>query len=231
MPVTLQGGEPSLHRDFIYIINHLRRDIPIDILTNLNFDFKDFSKRVDLQRLKRDAPYAPIRASYHPEKMNLYDVLSAVLYLKVKGFDVGVWCIEHPAGAGSVIIDWARKKCKEVGIDFRTKEFLGRYKGSLYGTYKYPIYNFGRRVLCKATELLIAPDARVYRCHRDLYLGENSIGSMLDNNFQIEDKFKECDKAGLCNPCDLKIKFDRFQEEGHCSVIIVEEEKDANRNL
>ncbi len=171
LPVTLQGGEPSLHRDFIYIINHLRRDIPIDILTNLKFDFKDFAKRVDPQRLKRDAPYAPIRVSYHPEQMNFWDVVSAVLYLKGKGFDVGVWCIKHPVALvfGSDVVDWAGGSCKTLGIDFRIKEFLGRYQGSLYGTYKYPIYNFGRKVLCKATELLIAPDAEVYRCHRDLY--------------------------------------------------------------
>ncbi|HPP86773.1 MAG TPA: radical SAM protein, partial [bacterium] len=40
LPITLQGGEPTLHKDFYYIINNLREDIKIDILTNLKFDVK-----------------------------------------------------------------------------------------------------------------------------------------------------------------------------------------------
>ena len=38
LPVTLQGGEPSLHPEFLEIILGLRDDLHIDILTNLSFD-------------------------------------------------------------------------------------------------------------------------------------------------------------------------------------------------
>ncbi len=46
--------------------------------------------------------------------------------------------------------------------------------------------------------------------------------NILDKNVKLPDKFMPCDKMGLCNPCDIKNKFDRFQETGHCSVTIKE---------
>ena len=69
LPVTLQGGEPSLHPDFHAIINGLREDIPIDILTNLQFDVNAFMRNVRPERVSREAPYASIRVSYHPQTM------------------------------------------------------------------------------------------------------------------------------------------------------------------
>ncbi|MCP4230754.1 MAG: radical SAM protein, partial [bacterium] len=38
LPLTLQGGEPSIHKDFIYILNNIKPEMNIDILTNLQFD-------------------------------------------------------------------------------------------------------------------------------------------------------------------------------------------------
>lgn len=35
VPITFCGGEPSLHKDFTYIINNLKKELNIDILTNL----------------------------------------------------------------------------------------------------------------------------------------------------------------------------------------------------
>ena len=74
--------------------------------------------------------------------------------------------------------------------------------------------------LNKTKELLIAPDGRVYRCHSDLFAEENSIGNITDPEFQIEDKFRPCDKYGKCHPCDVKMKTNYKQELGHTSVEI-----------
>ncbi len=96
VPVTLQGGEPSLHKDFIYIINHLEKRINIDILTNLSFDVDRFIKKVDPQRLTRQAPYACIRVSYHPEVMHLEELIEKNLKLHKSGFSIGVYGVLHP---------------------------------------------------------------------------------------------------------------------------------------
>lgn len=219
LPVTLQGGEPSLHKDFIYIINNLKSELSVDILTNLQFNIDDFIRQVNPAKLKRKSPYASIRVSYHPGVMNLQETIDKTLKMLKAGFYIGIWGILHPA-KNKVILK-AKAKCQKLGIDFRTKEFLGEYNGRLYGTYKYPGAcgkNFMRKVLCKTTELIIGPDGGIFRCHSDLYSSRISIGHLLDPKFRIKNVFRECDTFGHCNPCDIKIKTNRFQQFGHTSV-------------
>jgi hypothetical protein len=221
LPVTLQGGEPSLHSDFIGIINQLRPDLSIDILTNLCFDVDNFIANVNSRRLRRKAPYASIRASYHPPYMNLEKLVDAALKLKKAGFSIGIYGLGHPEFRRQNL--FARKKCLSLGIDFRMKDFLGKFKGKMYGKFKYP-ESVGNKIkkscLCRIPELIIGPDCSVYKCHRDLYGGHLPIGNILDNSFEIEDKFRKCFSFGDCNPCDVKIKTNRFEAYGYCSAEI-----------
>jgi hypothetical protein len=221
LPVTLQGGEPSLHSDFIWIINQLRPDLPIDILTNLCFDVDNFIANVNSNRLRRKAPYASIRASYHPPYMNLEKLIDSALKLKKAGFFVGVYGLGHPEFKEQNFT--ARKKCLSSGIDFRIKDFLGEFKGKMYGKFRYP-ESVGSKIkkncLCRIPELIIGPDCSVYKCHHDLYGGCLPIGNLLDNSFKIENKFRKCFSFGDCNPCDVKIKTNRFEAYGYCSAEI-----------
>ena len=226
LPVTLQGGEPLIHPDFVEIVNGVRPDLEIDILTNL-YDKGFITKFLDIapDRIRRDAPYSSIRVSYHPEQMNLDELIKNVLILKDRGYSIGVWSVFHPSQKEK--IEKAKKKFLKAGIDFRLKEFLGEYEGKMYGHYRYKgacDKKFRKDVLCKTTELIIGPDGSVYRCTSDLYEGRDPIGSILNPSFQIEDQFRPCDWYGHCNPCDIKLKTDRFQQLGHSSVEIKGEE-------
>ncbi len=221
LPVTIQGGEPGLHPDFIKIINGIKESIEIDILTNLSFDVESFIKYVDPARLRRQAPYPSIRVSYHPDYMELDEVIDKTLRMLESGFSIGVFGILHPEFREKVMA--AREKCLKLGIDFRTKEFLGTYNGKLYGSYLYPdAVGSGKRkkCLCRSTELIIGPECGVYRCHHDLYKGFPPVGNLLDPDFEAQYVFRECGEYGDCNPCDIKIKTNRFQEYGHTSVEI-----------
>ncbi len=221
LPMTLQGGEPSLHPGFIYIINNLNPKLNIDILTNLQFDVDKFIREVDPDRIKRKAPYASMRVSFHPENMNLDGIIEKVLKMIKANFSIGIWAVMHPDYEKT--IHDAQSKCKKLGIDFRTKEFLGECNGTLYGAYKYEgacDKKFKKKVKCKTTELLIDSEGSIFRCHFDLYAGENPIGHILDPHFQIEDIFRDCVNFGHCNPCDMKVKTNRFQEYGHTSCEI-----------
>jgi hypothetical protein len=221
LPVTLQGGEPSLHPDFFYIVNNLKPELNIDILTNLQFEVDEFVRNVDPNRIKRKSPYASIRVSYHPEQMDLEGVIKKTLKMLEANFSVGIWGLTHPKY--EKIILGAQSRCQKLSIDFRTKDFLGEYNGKLYGTYKYIgacDMKFRKKVQCKTTELLIDSEGNIFRCHSDLYAGLNPIGHILDPNFQIEDKFRDCSNFGHCNPCDIKVKTNRFQQYGHTSVEI-----------
>lgn len=223
LPVTLQGGEPSCHPDFIHIVSHLKPELSIDILTNIAFDVEEFMRKVPPGRVKRKAPYASIRVSYHPEVMDLEETIEKVSRMLEKGYSIGIWGVLHPKQKD--LITKAQERCRKLGIDFRTKEFLGKYEGDLHGEYKYEgasSKKFRKRVECKTTEILVDSEGKIYRCHYDIYKGINPIGNLLDPDFQIEDKFRECENFGHCNPCDVKIKTNRFQIFGHTSVEIRE---------
>lgn len=228
VPITLSGGEPFLHPDFIYIINNLKTDLDIDILTNFcwgEYGIKKFIEQVNPQKLRRNAPYASIRVSYHPEQMgNEEEVVKNVKILQDAGFSIGIWSVLYPGSKELSAINQMQFKCREAGIDFRLKEYTGEFKGELYGDYsKYPNACFQQQTkpcLCRISELLIGPNGNVYKCHRDLYHEEFSVGNITDDNFQAEFLFRKCNKFGQCHPCDVKVTTNHKQEQGHTSVEI-----------
>jgi len=226
VPITLSGGEPFVHPDFIYIINNLKPELKIDILTNLQWgSFLDkFIQEVKPERLKRDSKYASIRVSYHPEQMNAQKLVKDVKKMQDAGFNIGIWGVLYPSSEHLSALNQMQFICKDENIDFRLKEFTGWYKGELYGDYsKYKnsvLQQESKKCLCKTSDLIIGPNGNVYRCHRDLYAEENPIGNILDPDFEIKDTFKECDKYGQCHPCDVKVKTNYKQELGHTSVEI-----------
>lgn len=227
VPITFSGGEPTLHKDFIEIINNIKPEVNIDLLTNLYWGEKfieRFVSEINPERIKRDSPYASIRASYHPEQMgNGEKLVENAKILKKNGFSVGIWAVLYPSPTQLSSINQMQFRCKDEEIEFRVKEFTGDYKGETYGDYsKYPDA-VGRNLesrLCKTSELLIGPNGDVYRCHRDLYAEEFSVGNIAEPTFKIENEFKPCKKYGACHPCDVKVKTNYKQELGHTSVEI-----------
>lgn len=131
IPITLQGGEPTLHRDFYYIVNNVKDSIRFDLLTNLQFDIDYFIRNVHPDRFKRNAPYASIRASYHPATMKYEDLLMRTLKLLDKGYQVGIWAVLHPEYDEH--INHVKEDALKAGIDFRVKPFLGFHDNKLYG--------------------------------------------------------------------------------------------------
>ena len=221
LPITLQGGEPSLHPDFYEILHGLRPDCAIDLLTNLQFDVDEFMAQVPATRLMRSAPYASIRVSYHPAQMKLAPLQQKVKKMLARGYSIGIWAVKHPDWTQE--IETAQAECLALGIDFRLKEFLGLHQGQVVGRYRYEgaVHSEHRRqVQCRTTELLIGPSGDLYRCHSDLYAGRLPLGQLTDPKFEVDIRFRPCEVYGDCNPCDLKVKTNRFQEFGHISVEI-----------
>lgn len=222
LPITLQGGEPTLHPDFYAIVNGIRPDLHIDVLTNLEVDIDRFMAGIPPERVKRDSPYASIRVSYHPETMNIELLAAKVLQLQSSGYSIGIWAVLHPEWEENV--KRAGLYCTGLGIDFRTKEFLGEHEGVMQGVLSYPdACDRGTRkqVKCRTTELIVGPGGEVFRCHADLYEGREAVGHILDPDFAIDSGFSNCSNYGHCNPCDIKLKTNRFQEFGHTTVEII----------
>jgi hypothetical protein len=229
LPVTLQGGEPSLHPHFIDIIVGLDPRIRIDILTNLQFDPHRFVDEVPPDRLNRDAPYAPIRVSYHPETMELEPTIGKIEVLTKAGFQVGLYSVDNDRFQAE--IERARQTSIDRGIDFRMKDMLG--PDGTRARYKYAGATGAstrRSCRCRTTELLISPSGTIHRCHHDLYNGILPLASILDEDLAIENVFRDCAFYGNCNPCDVKVKNNRHQIFGHTSVEIIDIAPESTRS-
>ena len=221
LPLTLQGGEPTSHKEFYEIINGIDR--PMDLLTNCQFNIDEFIDRIPTTKFKRNAPYASIRISFHPEQMDLVNTVNRVSTLFDHGYQVGVWMVEVPEQM--YIVEKARFAFSQMGIPFKTKELLGEHKGVVYGTYKYPGSVDAPKAqwkscLCRTSELLVAPDGSIHRCHSDLYNLRQGIGHILDADFSLDRSFRYCSVFGSCSGCDTKVKTNRYQIFGHTSVEI-----------
>ena len=225
LPLSLQGGEPTLLNGFNIFTREVKPEIKMDLLTNMMFDVDKFIAEVPPQRFTRDAPYASIRVSYHPGQNDIEDLIYKTQKMEAAGFRVGLFGIELPDEKLNKHIFEVRDRCLKLGIDFRTKEFLGEFNGKIYGTFKYKdsVSSDLKYCQCRTTELLVDPNGYTYKCHSDLYAGRDPYGNILDDNFSSDmiDEYRDCNFYGDCNPCDVKVKTNRFQQSGHTSVDII----------
>ncbi|PZT48627.1 radical SAM protein [Helicobacter valdiviensis] len=234
IPLTFQGGEPTMYKGFYEVINGIDSRFKLDLLTNFMFDVDEFISKINPSKFTRDAKYAAIRVSYHPGQNNIDDLIIKHHKMRDAGFYVGIYSVATPQNLKH--IKEVESKCEKEGIDFRVKEYLGFDGKKWHGTYKYKdaiSQRIEKYCECKTTELIVGPNGSVYRCHSDLYENRTPIGSILDANFKIEDIYRPCYVYGHCNPCDIKVKTNRFQEFGHTSVSIknIRELKEDEREV
>jgi len=214
LPITFQGGEPTIYQGFYSLVQELAcRYKFLDLLTNGTFNLNEFTHFIHPGVFRRPAPYASIRFSYHGQQGKAFlGLLDKLITLQTAKYSVGLWGLSNQKGLEKV-----KRACTYWELDFRVKEYLD----AEHGTYKYPgaLNKPNHRVMCKPSEFLAAPDGQLYRCHADLYAGRDSYGHILDEEIKFPD-WLACDNCGSCNPCDIKLKTNRLQEYGHCSVEI-----------
>ncbi|QWT46222.1 4Fe-4S cluster-binding domain-containing protein [Azospira inquinata] len=193
LPVTLQGGEPTLYwktRGLGPLLGGTEHYF--DLLTNFALKPRDFVASLDgnQRKLQRDAPYPSIRVSYHAAEMNrtwqgrgFAELVERCEALGSLGFrvaprktdsDVGIYMVAHPDNQ----VTPEMEALYQGRVPFETKEFLGVHQGQLYGHYLYPYStdliarHFAPSTLaceCRTTELLIDPLGFVWGCHYYLY--------------------------------------------------------------
>ncbi len=161
------------------------------------------------------------------------ELLETVKQLQEAGFSVGIESVMYPNPEIMEAIEQMAIKCRNTGISFRPKSFTGMFTGKnskgedfsiLHGNFsKYPapiLQKELKKCICKTSELLIGPDGKVYRCHRDLFSEEFPVGNLSHEEFDIKNEFLACNKYGDCHPCDVKLKSNFKQQLGHTSVEI-----------
>jgi len=212
LPLTLQGGEPTLYKG----IGHILSATPhyYDILTNFALKPAAFFAAIDgrIDKLQRDAPYPSIRVSYHKDEMDrtwgdgFSELVQRCEGLAAFGLsvspikaesDVGIYMVAHPDNVAPHVSAYSGR------VPFERKEFLGVHDGKLYGTYKYPHsidlvssgeHNSTLECECRTSELLIDPLGFVWGCH--YYLYESWVSCGMDAKFaQLQAKNFRFDPA------------------------------------
>lgn len=192
LPVTFQGGEPTLYwkGDGLGLILSGTENYA-DLLTNFALPPEVFSRKLKGQqrKLQRSSAYPTIRVSFHVKEMDklwgdgFKELVSRCESLQEHGFtvspdpllsDIGIYVVDHPENKVSKEM---QDYC-EGRIPFFMKDFLGVHEGELHGQYGYPystdlisrgIHPKTLDCECKTTELLIDPLGFVWGCHFYLY--------------------------------------------------------------
>ena len=226
VPLTFQGGEPFIYKGIWEILDNIRHKV--DILTALppQVTVENFEKLKTLDWNKRPSPYPTIRVSFHKDQNDYTKLIPRIKELQdALGLSIGLFHIDHPEYPD--LIEDIRKFAAQYGVEFRTKEFLGKWNGKDYLSYKYTDACEGKvtrpHVLCKNTVFPIAPDGAVYRCHSDLYAKRRdlALGNITDPDLKLEHRYRDCAFYGTCIPCDVKVKNNHLQNFGYTSVDII----------
>ena len=221
IPLTFNGGEPLSHPHFFSVVNGIEKSLKVDLLTTLPTDAHEFVANLSPDRFKRDLPYSAIRVTYHPQTMDLEETINKVTTLKSAGFDIMMNLVDHPYHIHET--NCYRKKIQEAGIRCVIKPFLGYLDGVLYGQYSYEgacRRRLRKKVRCKTSVLLIDPLGNIYRCHRDMFVGDPQglLGNIFEGEFELFGGYTSCHHFGFCHPCDVQTKFDHSGQWGYTAV-------------
>ena len=217
-PLALTGGEPSIHPDFLYVLNNLE-GYTITVTTNLISKHFD-----DVDELIRDVhPTSPVRfnTSFHPGSIEPEEYIRRVKRMKALGLWVDqVAMVNHP---GSEFEEY-RQIFRRHGLELRPQSFLGYWNGKLYPTPDDPnvtndprehgitdlkLYREGfsarkrQPIYCQTRRFLIGPDGWVYNCHYHLYSHKSPVGDLTKGEVHLKEGPYYCEDFGFCNPCDF----------------------------
>jgi sulfatase maturation enzyme AslB (radical SAM superfamily) len=220
--IAITGGEPSLHPDFVEILNGLDNDWKVTVTSNFTSPFFDRPARA-LKNIRRRRTLK-FNASYHFMYAPIEKFIENVQKMKRAGHVVhDLFIVAHPARIKEV--EDARQKLLEVHASVKLQRFFGKHEGRLYpderaydiaceqedGIRNYDAYREGfnqsakKDIYCVMKKVLFAPNGDIYNCHYKLYTGHaDKFGNIFNEDVYIvmpEGAFL-CHDFGFCNPCD-----------------------------
>lgn len=219
--VSITGGEPTIHPDFVYILNNLDKDWNITVTSNFTSSFFEGEAKA-LKQIKRRAKLK-FNGSFHFLYTPLEKFIENVRKIKKSGiFLHTLFVVGHPGYKDKV--QEYRKKLLEVHPLVKIQRFFGYHNDKLYpcedgydidyqqqdGIYNYESYQEGfaqkmkQPIYCRMNKVLFAPNGDIYNCHYKLYTAhKDKLGNLFDSNEVIlpQDYFL-CQDYGFCNPCD-----------------------------
>lgn len=211
--IGLIGGEPTIYNGFTDIITALGNKYHLTVTSNLKSKlFEDIDAFVSWAK-----PFEKVRwnFSFHPSVIDVDTFIERVTNIKINGINV-----DQVASVFTKEIEEHLDKLLQARIGFwlqtdthldddrilhPNKEDMHKFGPGETGITDLDRYNYlcnGKKndtVLCHTGKMLIDPSGNAYRCHRDLYKKENSIGNVFEETVVPN---LICPNVGDCNPCD-----------------------------
>lgn len=220
--LSITGGEPSLHPDFIYILNNLDNDWKITVTSNFTSVFFDNDIKF-LRQIKRRSNLK-FNASFHFMHTPIAKFIENVLKVKKAGHFVhSLFIVAHPQHMKE--ISQYQNELLKIHPSVKLQRFFGRYNGNIYphesaydivceqedGIRNYEAYREGFNqngkgdMYCRMRKVLFAPNGDIYNCHYKLYTEhKDKFGNIFNEDVHIvmPQDFFLCHDYGFCNPCD-----------------------------
>jgi MoaA/NifB/PqqE/SkfB family radical SAM enzyme len=220
------GGSPTLHPDFIGIINGLDKYWLITITTNLG---TPIFNHIDLF-LKKLIRRKNLRFNVSLHLNNCSDpneFINKIKILRKNKININrIFLLAYPPDRLAQVEEYKAKFAREK-MRLEIQRFTGFYNGKLYPQEEsnlteyeyednirdYKLYNQAcnleekKRIWCKISKVLFAPNGDIYNCHYKLYTASSdTFGNIFDNDrtiFNPPSDYFICDNFGYCNPCDF----------------------------
>ena len=230
-PLSLIGGEPTLHKDFVEIVNNLE-GYAITITTNCKNPFLREERYKKLG--PRPSSTLRINTTFHPHHITPDEYIKAVDKLKETGYLVDQTSYvlypnfpqEYKKAVEKVaekidIYDspymgfWSVEKGFDAKLCIENNEPDESYQGKTDIGRLCGITDFdGYRDLCGQSEprhavcqiplrtLIVDPEGTIYPCHYRLYYAKGKI-CHIDDFRPINNEVCRCEFYGFCNHCDI----------------------------
>jgi len=185
--VILEGGEPTIHKDFVQIVNEVGKEKTVRIYSNGSFPLEM------LDKLKVKTSWY---VSYHPgHKDSARDVAHKCFTLQEYGHRlINVHCNEGPPTATQDEID----DFQGSGIELKLER--NYYKSDEYIKFKKEQVEHGG--YCKYPRTYLDPQGVRYICVKKLEDGDKS--GIVNN--QVHPGKLYCTNLAQCNVCDVMVK-------------------------
>ncbi len=219
--LSILGGEPTLYKDFLYVINNLDKNWKITVTSN--FDSPFFQNDMKFFKQIKHKGRLRFNGSLHFIHTPLERFIRNVQKLKQAGINVHtLFLVLHPTYFDKALD--CQRRLLQIHHRVKLQRFLGFHQGRLYprqsryikegqkdGISNYALYQEGfgqsqaQEIFCHSDKVLIAPNGDIYNCHYKLYTGHHDkLGNLFEDKVgvHIPRDYFFCRDFGFCNPCD-----------------------------
>jgi hypothetical protein len=197
--LAIQGGEPLLYEGLSELLTGLRIFKKITVVTNLSVDVEPY---IQLAPRFENATVKFV-ASFHPEYSDIENFIEQATRLKSSHL---LNFVDFVDNKWSLSLELMRK-FEQRGIPVKPFRFVGK-RGDKIHPRRAEEACSGKKIktmACYSPFVLIAPDGKVFNCHRKMYSDSGALSTIETLPEGYVTGYNNCAEYGRCHPCQMFI--------------------------